>query len=167
MHIFITGYMGVGKTTVGQKLSELLQVPFIDLDAFIEQNTSSSIPQLFKTKGEQQFRKLERDALLTLCNKKENHLIALGGGTMCHLNNHLDILQNGIAVYLYKPWSEIARNLNQLQNRPLIQKNNMTELEAIFRKRQPFYELSQLKMPTNSTFNTEKLADTLKILTNR
>ena len=167
MHIFITGYMGVGKTTVGKELSKLMHIPFIDLDEFIEENTSSSIPQLFKTKGEQQFRKLERDALLTLCDKKENHLIALGGGTMCHLNNHLDILQNGIAVYLYKPWSEIALNLNELQNRPLVQQNNMTELEAIFRKREPFYELSQLKMPTNSTFDTEKLADTLKILTNR
>ena len=167
MHIFITGYMGVGKTTVGKELSKLMHIPFIDLDAFIEENTSSSIPQLFKTKGEQQFRKLERDALLTLCDKKENHLIALGGGTMCHLNNHLDILQNGIAVYLYKPWSEIALNLNELQNRPLVQQNNMTELEAIFRKREPFYELSQLKMPTNSTSDTKKLADTLKILTNR
>lgn len=167
MHIFITGYMGVGKTTIGKELSELLYIPFIDLDAFIEENTSSSIHQLFKTKGEQQFRKMERDALLALCDKKENYLIALGGGTMCHLDNHLDILQNGIAVYLYKPWSEIALNLNQLQNRPLIQKNNMTELEAIFRKREPFYELSQLKMPTNSTFEVKKLADTLKILTNR
>ena len=167
MHIFITGYMGVGKTTVGKELSKLLQVPFIDLDAFIEENTSSSIPQLFDTKGEQHFRKLERDALLNLCDRKEKHLIALGGGTMCHLKNHLDILQNGIAVYLYKPWSEIALNLNLLQNRPLVKQNNMMALEAIFRKREPFYELSQLKMPMNSTFDTEKLADTLKILTNR
>lgn len=166
MHIFITGYMGVGKSTIGRELSTLLNLPFVDLDEYIVRQKGAPIKALFE-KGEDTFRHTEREHLLQLCKKKEQHIISLGGGTMCYLDNHLDILKNGIAIYLYKEWEDILTYLPNLQERPLVENNTTKQLEAIFRKREPFYELSQLKMPINTTFEVKKLANYLKILTNR
>lgn len=167
MHIFITGYMGAGKTTVGKELSDILQLPFVDLDEYIAREVKKSISQIFAEEGEDAFRQYERQALLALCAKKERHIIALGGGTICYLNNHIAILQSGIAVYLYQPWETIATYLKELPKRPLVTQNSLAELEGIFRKREHFYEQSQLTIPINTTFEAKTLANYLKLLTNR
>jgi shikimate kinase len=168
MHIFLTGFMGVGKTSIGKELGTLTQLPFIDLDSHIEEITGKSISQLFKDEGEYRFRTIERDVLVELISKtKSKSIIALGGGTMTSSTNALDIIKNGICIYLYKPWEEIKDYLPKLTNRPLTESKSSEELESIFNKREAFYELSQLKMPINSTFTTKKLAQTLRLSTNR
>ncbi|PCJ66467.1 MAG: hypothetical protein COA58_06730 [Bacteroidetes bacterium] len=168
MHIFLTGFMGVGKTTIGKELSVITHLPFIDLDEQITQITSKSIPELFKEKGEYEFRIIERNALLDILKiTKTKTIIALGGGTMASSTNAIDIIQNGVCVYLHKPWEEIAKTSSRLEGRPLIKQKSLSELESIFRKREAFYELSQLKMPINSGFTPLKLAQTLRLSTNR
>lgn len=164
MHIFLTGYMGVGKTTVGRELAALLKLPFIDLDDYIEKQQNTSIPTIFDTLGEHAFRQMERESLQSICSTEKMHVISLGGGTMCYSNNHLRILASGVSVYLYKPWQEIVKNLTTLSDRPLIKQLSLSELENTFRKREPFYKLSQLEICTDSSFDCQQLANKLRIL---
>ena len=160
--------MGVGKTTIGNQLAELLQVSFIDLDQHIEKKEKNSISDIFNQGGEEEFRLLERKHLLQLIKiTKEKTEIALGGGTICHLHNHINILQNGICIYLKSEWSAINENLKNLVDRPLIQQKSESELHALYLKRVPFYHLSQVETLTNTGFEAKKLAKSLKLLTNR
>ena len=167
MHIFITGFMGVGKTTMGRELSTTLNLPFIDLDEAIEEKAGCTITTLFQTQGEQTFRKIERETLHQVIGKKEQHIVALGGGTMCHYDNAEQLIREGLVVYLYASWEEIEQNIVNLKNRPLVNSNSLSELKAIFEKREPYYRKSQLTMPMNTTFESKKLLNILKILTNR
>ena len=167
MHIFLTGYMGVGKTTIGLQLSEILELDFIDLDQEIVNQTGLSIPEIFNNNGEDYFRIIEKNVLTKINLQKKSSIIALGGGTICDHENRRLILQNNICIYLYKPWEEIEKSLPKLKNRPLIIKNSPSKLRELYNKRQSTYELSQLKMPINTVFETQKLANYLKLLTNR
>ncbi|MDB9882379.1 shikimate kinase [Bacteroidia bacterium] len=168
MHIFLTGFMGVGKTTIGRELATLSELPFLDLDDEITKHAGLSISSIFEQQGEYAFRQLERDTLLTILKKlKKPHVIALGGGTICSVTNYTEILNNGRCVYLYKPWEELREMLKILSDRPLALHSSVEELEDIFVKREPFYELSQLKMPINTMFSTQKLAQKLRLLTFR
>jgi len=168
MLIFITGFMGVGKTTIGKQVAELLNIPFLDLDEEIENQEQKSISQIFKENGEDYFRQAERSLLESVIkSKKETTIIALGGGTMCHLSNHLLILQNGIAVYLKTSWEEIEKEINLLQNRPKLSNTDVHQVYQLFRQREPIYALSQLETLANTSFDPKKLANRLKLLTNR
>ncbi|MBT8327323.1 MAG: shikimate kinase [Bacteroidia bacterium] len=168
MLFFVTGFMGVGKTTIGNQLAQILQVSFVDLDQFIERKEEKSISDIFEELGEEEFRLLERKHLLSLIKKTETRtVIALGGGTICHLHNHIDILQNGICIYLKTDWLTIKENLKKLKNRPLIQQKSENELALLYHKRVPFYELSQVETLTNTGFEAKKVAESLKLLTNR
>ena len=167
MHFFLTGFMGVGKTTIGLQLSELFELDFIDLDQEIINQTGLSISEIFNNNGEDYFRVIEKDVLNKLNLQSESSIIALGGGTICDHENRKLILQNNICIYLYKSWEEIEKSLPKLKNRPLIYKNSPSKLRVLYNKRQSTYELSQLKMPINTVFETQKLANYLKLLTNR
>src|SRR3954463_4718303 len=82
-HVFLTGFMGSGKTTAGAKLATLLKTRFIDLDSYLEKRENRTIPQIFETDGESTFRDLETKYLLEILRLKEPHVISLGGGTVC------------------------------------------------------------------------------------
>lgn len=167
MHIFLTGFMGVGKTTIGLQLSEILGLDFYDIDQEITNQTGKSITELFEKNGEEYFRGIEKDTLIKLNAKKNLSVIALGGGTLTDQENRNLVLQNNLCIYLFKSWEEIEESLPKLKNRPLINQNSIAELRAIFNKRSSYYELSQLKMPINTVFKPQKLANYLKLLTNR
>ena len=107
MKIFLIGFMGTGKSLIGNTLSETLQYDFIDTDHWIEKENNTSINQIFKTKGENYFRQLERDLISTLKLKK-NGIIATGGGTPCHLNN-LALMKELMEFFLEKEKLEIGK----------------------------------------------------------
>ena len=86
-HIVLLGYMGCGKTTISSKLETILNLPSIDLDQFIENELKMSISQIFNTKGQIEYRKIENRFLKILLNKKTKSIISLGGGTPCYHNN--------------------------------------------------------------------------------
>ena len=78
--IFLIGYMGCGKTTLGRALSIATGVRFVDLDELIEENEGTSISVIFRERGEEAFRRIERDTLRGLC-REENLIVGCGGGT--------------------------------------------------------------------------------------
>jgi len=87
MIIVLIGYMGSGKSTIGKELATLLNYRFLDLDDYISDRENTSIPNLFKKKGEIYFRKKETEYLDEILNSKENLILALGGGTPCYGKN--------------------------------------------------------------------------------
>ena len=97
--IFLIGYMGAGKTTVGKVLAERLGLSFIDLDFYVEGRFHKTIPQLFAERGEAGFRELERRMLREVA-EFEDVLVSCGGGTPCFFDNMDFMNRAGQTVYL-------------------------------------------------------------------
>lgn len=118
--VYIIGFMGSGKSTAGRKLAALLGWSFIDLDRKIEEVAGKTIPQIFTSDGEEEFRKLETKVLQDHV-KEVNTIIATGGGTPCHGNNMGIMLASGITVYLrMTPEQLTSRLLESTGQRPLL-----------------------------------------------
>ncbi|MDR0845421.1 MAG: shikimate kinase [Tannerella sp.] len=146
--IFLTGYMGAGKTTTGKRLSEQLGLSFIDLDHFIEKRYYKSVRQIFEEKGEDGFRELERKHLREV-GGFENVVISTGGGTPCFHENMDFMNQSGTTVYLKVPVDELAKRLEQGKNiRPVLKGRTGEELkrfiEESLSKRSRNYEQAQI-----------------------
>lgn len=121
--IILTGYMGVGKSTIGRHLAAKLQLTFIDLDSYIEEKYQLPISEIFQTKGEIFFRKQEHLALLELVDSPQSMIISLGGGTPCYANNHLLLQREDVAsFYLKSNVKELVKRLQKSKKkRPLLQ----------------------------------------------
>ena len=127
--VFLVGYMGVGKTTIGKLLSAELGVEFIDLDKYIENRYRKSISELFELKGEDGFRKIEREMLREIATF-QNVLISTGGGTPCFFDNMELMNKQGITVYIKASEDELsARLLASKNSRPLIRNKSPEELK--------------------------------------
>jgi shikimate kinase len=145
--IFITGYMGSGKSTAGKKLAADLGYEFIDLDHFIEAQYKMSIPEIFASKGESEFRSIEHNSLKKVL-EKTNTVISCGGGTPCYFNNMELMNNNGITIYLKMSVDALVHRLiHAKEKRPLIMGKTETELHAFItrqlEKREDFYDQAQ------------------------
>lgn len=153
--IFLIGYMGCGKTTVGKRLAAHLSMEFVDLDHFIENRYHKTIRDIFAEKGEAAFRELERKALQEV-SLFENVVISTGGGVACFFDN-LEFMKNaGKTIYLKVSVNELAARLNVAKhNRPLIKDKNLEEIKEFIQlnleKRESFYGQAHY------VFDTEKL----------
>lgn len=117
--IYLTGFMGAGKSVVGKELARLLRRPFVDLDLSIERAAGSSIASLFARRGEAAFRKLERKALLR-ASKRAGVIVALGGGTLLD-PRHRALVTKGLLVNLTCSRGELVRRLRSARaSRPLL-----------------------------------------------
>src|SRR5680860_1043366 len=99
MRIYLIGYMGCGKSTLGRRLSNYLGLQFVDMDHYIEERNCKTIPQIFKEEGEVEFRKKERKALEEL-SEFTDIVIATGGGAPCFFDNVELMNKSGHTVYL-------------------------------------------------------------------
>ncbi len=122
MTVILIGYMGSGKSTIGQNLSEILKFNYVDLDDYIQDKEGKTISELFKLKGEIYFRKIESQYLnevLTL----ENTIVSLGGGTPCYGSNMQEIASsnNCKSIYLKSSIPNLVERLfGERASRPLI-----------------------------------------------
>ncbi|MFN8153331.1 MAG: shikimate kinase [Bacteroidia bacterium] len=146
--VFLTGYMGAGKTTIGRLLAKETDAAFIDLDDLIEERNNLAIPVIFELYGEDHFRNLEREALHSL-KDKENLIVATGGGCPSFFDNIEWMNRHGITVYLRcHPGKIFHRIAPEKQKRPLIAGMDDVDimefiLESI-KKRLPFYVQSRI-----------------------
>lgn len=142
--IFLVGYMGSGKTTLGRAYALSGNLDFIDLDWYIEGRFHTSVSELFARSGEAEFRRIERN-LLHEVGEFENVVIACGGGTPCFFDNMDYMNRVGTTVFL-KPSAEVLlRRLKAGRDkRPLLAGKSDEELEAFITEamkgRLPFYE---------------------------
>lgn len=143
--IFLIGFMGAGKTTLGRATAALLGWHFIDLDVKIVAEEKVSIPELFKTRGEAWFRAREREALLDLEQQGEGpYLIACGGGTPCYEDNMEWLNAHGTTVYIQVGVPELCRRLEPDQDtRPMISAVAPADLSQhitkLLQQREPYY----------------------------
>ena len=130
MRIFLMGFMGSGKSTIGKQLARKLKMDFVDMDDYIEEKEGESIPELFKSKGEQYFREKENQSLKELC-ELEKTVISLGGGAPCTDQNLELIKTSGRSVYLKMSIPALINRLsNGKESRPLIKGKTDDDLKS-------------------------------------
>ena len=128
MKIFLIGFMGSGKTSIGKRLAEKLAFNFVDTDRFIEMQQGLTVAEIFSKFGESAFREMEHKLLLDL-QKCKSAVISTGGGTPCHNENMKMMLACGIVIYLKTSPENLTQRLIRSQNeRPLIKGKSETEL---------------------------------------
>jgi shikimate kinase len=161
--VVLIGYMGSGKSAISKKISNLINIPFVELDDYIEEKEGMRVENIFKKKGELYFRKIEHQLFLELIRSKEDLIISTGGGTPCYFNNHE--LLNGkevISVYLKASISTLVDRLKlEKQWRPLIAHLDNTELQEFIAKhlfdRSFYYNQAAYKVIVDGK-NIEELA---------
>ena len=148
--IFLTGFMGTGKTHWGRLWAVRHHYDFFDLDEEIEQEEQLSITDIFEKKGEDYFRQKEALMLRSMQNYS-NSIIACGGGTPCFFDNMAWINENGLSILLQASPREILKNIALHEGkRPLIKKMNEAELlfyiEQKLAERKEYYEQAAIKI---------------------
>lgn len=162
MRIYLTGFMGSGKTTVGRRLAERLVVPFIDLDHEIERRTRTSVRAIFEAEGEAAFRRLETEALRAT-QAYADVVVATGGGTLVTPGNLRLIRQAGVSVWLNPPFQTIVDRIGALgkKDRPLFK--DETQALALYQERLPFYRQTDLTLDVGKLESAEEVASRLEL----
>ena len=142
-HIFIIGFMGSGKSTIGPVLASKMDRPFYDLDDLIEEEQERTISEIFESQGETHFRKLESDALVHNQPSKPC-VMALGGGTFVSRVNRDYISQHGISVWLKIPLRLARGRCKDSQHRPLAR--DPEQWESLFQRREKIYQRADIQV---------------------
>lgn len=149
MKIFLVGFMGAGKTTVGVILAEKLKVPFLDLDRLIEGTTEKSVEEIFSEHGERFFRKVESEALVEASRKYSDVVISTGGGIVLKEENRNFIKRNGISVYLKSGIGELWKRISSDTTRPLLKVDKpYSKAEEILNERSELYAQADYTVDT-------------------
>ncbi len=156
-NIYLVGFMGSGKTAVGEILAEKLSREFIEMDEIIEQKEGKKIADIFAEEGEQHFRDLETTLLKEL-SEKNNLIVSCGGGLVCNSEN-LKILKNtGITISLFASAPEIHRRTKNQTHRPILNvENPLKKINDLLVKRAPYYDQADYKIDTEN-ITPEKVA---------
>jgi shikimate kinase len=149
MNLYLIGLPGSGKTTLGEKLAKLLTLDLVDTDAEIVREEGVTIETIFKTRGEEYFRKKEQ-TLLHRISQNDGQLISTGGGMPCFFDNIEYMNQHGISVFIDVPPEVIQQRLitQRHQNRPMLENKTdeqvLTFLQQKYQERLPFYSKASL-----------------------
>lgn len=147
--IFLTGFMGSGKSTVGKSLAGLLGYPFVDLDDLIVQHEHRPIAEIFATDGEQYFRDCESTVVQEL-PKHQAAIYATGGGLVVRDENRHQMASLGKVVYLKASWPVLKQRLQQSVERPLVNSSkDWGNVKDLLSQRQIYYEQADLVIETN------------------
>lgn len=161
MLVYLVGYMGCGKTTVGKALSKNLQLPFFDTDRIFEEKFHQSISEFFRQSGEEAFR-TEEARILRDFDSDSSAVIATGGGVACFHDNMSYMLKSGYVIYIEASPTFLAHRLfhsKKKDHRPSIQgldeeeilnlvKSQLKERETFYRQATLTVSASQIDIPT-------------------
>jgi shikimate kinase len=134
--IVLVGFMGAGKTTVGQLLATQLGLPFADADAVLEARTGTSVQQIFAQQGEPAFRALEHDTIASLL-AGPRLVLALGGGAAEHEQTRQVLKEAEHTIYLHVPYQAALDRVGGDHGRPMLSR---PDLPDIYRRRLTIYE---------------------------
>lgn len=169
--IFLTGFSGSGKSTIGPLLANSLGYDFLDLDKEIERIAGKTINMIFAEQGEAHFRELELEVLEKVAGRNEL-VVSLGGGVLQNDRCFSLIINSGTLVYLYSSPLILAKRLSHKTDRPLMKGDNGERLSreeiekkifALLEKREPRYKTAQIMVETD----TKRIGSTVEELTRK
>ncbi|HNZ43738.1 MAG TPA: shikimate kinase [Bacteroidales bacterium] len=170
MIIFLTGFMGCGKSSIGLKLAQKISAPFIDMDEQIESRSGKSITEIFHSQGESVFREMEKEVITQLVKSRDNIVVATGGGTACFFDNMEVMNKNGISVYIKtSPELLFSRLKDDARNRPLLtgQKDLKTFITKKLAERKKYYKKSKYIIEFDQSQTEEEILEKiLKLIKN-
>lgn len=163
--IFLIGYMGCGKSTLGRNLSAATGIRFIDLDHYIETRFHRTVREIFAERGEDGFRDVERKMLHEVADF-EDVIVACGGGTPCFFDNMEHMNSHGVTVFLNTSLDKLhTRLMRGRHKRPLIADKNDDELRKFIvealEKRMPHYSKAQISFQSDLLENECEISDTV------
>jgi shikimate kinase len=171
-NIFLTGFMGSGKTTIGKKLAAKLEITHIDSDDYVEKKAGKTINQIFENSGELVFRKLEKAAISEISNT-DSCVVSLGGGALVNPKNIRRVKKHGVLFYLKTSREEILRRVKSTNTRPLLQnpdgspapeEETIKYIETLLKVRQPGYNKSDYIIITDNKKEDEVVNSILEII---
>lgn len=168
VRIFLTGYMGAGKTTLGKAFARELGLSFIDLDWYLEERFHQTISQLFAERGEDGFRRLEQKMLHEV-GDFENVVISTGGGTPCFFDNMDYMNAQGQTVFLDVDEETLFRRLRvATAQRPILRGKSETELRAFIcealAKRMPYYAQARYRFDGSRLESLQQIDESVERL---
>jgi shikimate kinase len=149
--IYLVGFMGSGKSTIGKLLASRLGWRFIDLDEEIETAEGLAIAEIFERRGEREFRRIEHERLLRHVREIEcgrPAVVALGGGAFIEPANFELCVNNGVTVWLDVPLETARRRVAGNSGRPLAR--NRAHFEALYENRRPLYARADYRVAIKS-----------------
>lgn len=167
--IFLCGFMGAGKSSVGKRLAHLLNYSFYDLDEVIEQKVGLSVKQMFDKKGEIFFRKTERQSALNFLPQSEV-VVALGGGSLQDVALTEQLKNEALLVFIECPISVILKRITGNKKRPLLLDENgdkkepeilKNELNTLYESRLPLYRKANIVIDSSLFSTASEAADNL------
>ncbi|WP_166276519.1 shikimate kinase [Saccharibacillus alkalitolerans] len=139
-NIILIGFMGAGKTTIGQLLAEKLGREFLDADQEIERRHGMPVTEIFKSMGEPVFRQMEKEYLVELCRTSREKVVSLGGGSFMQDEIRNACLDSGIVYHLDLDWESWLKRFEALiDTRPILQSKSLEEVRALFDSRKLIY----------------------------
>lgn len=164
MNIILTGMMGVGKTTVGKKLAQKLNLKFMDMDEYLERKTHLKISQIFSRFGEYYFRQLEKNLCKEVVQNR-NCLISTGGKTLFDSKNLNSLSTSGIIITLLSSPEKILQRIQKEKNqRPLLASHQAKRLGDIYRERKPHYLNFPNRIDTTHLNQEKVVEEILKLI---
>ena len=169
--IFLIGYMGAGKTTLGKMLARKMNLSYVDTDHYIENRYHKKISEIFASEGEARFRDIEHRILLEV-SEFEDLVISTGGGVPC-FNDNMNIMNSlGTTIYLETSEKELAARLKESKNvRPVLKDHTGSEfidfIKENLSKRKVFYEQAKIRFNAELMYagaDVDELAENLKKL---
>ena len=155
--IYLTGFMGSGKSTIGPILANSIGYSHADIDHEIERLTQKRIAEIFLEDGEPFFRSIERSVLEKYRSEKR-FVISLGGGTIANETNFEIIRSSGLLVYLKADLEHIYKRLKHKTDRPIVRSEDGTTLQddelrskikSVMARREPFYNRADIIIETS------------------
>ena len=161
-NLVFLGMMGSGKSSIGNLVSRKLNLPFVDIDDLIIENTGMSISEIFEKKGEVYFRNLEEKITLRSLKKIKN-VVSLGGGGFINTKIRKEILANHFSFWL--DWNEsiLLKRIKNSKKRPLAFKSTNQEIRIMIKNRSKIYSNAQFKINCNKLTKTEIIKKIIKI----
>jgi shikimate kinase len=165
--IVLIGMMGAGKSSVGRRLALRLHLPFLDADTEIEASANMTIPEIFATRGEAEFRSGEQRVIARLL-RSGPQVLATGGGAFMNAETRAGIREHGLSIWLKADYEVLMRRIKRRNDRPLLKTDDPgATLRNLIEVRSPIYAEADITIESREVPHTSVVDDVVQALTAR